>query len=301
MKPVLKNALIGYTMILLSAIGFGSYGIWYRTIGTSFQLFSQGWVRSCIILMILVPIAFFTKKLKPIKKEDIKYLLIPLSFSVFTIAPVFYAFNHMDIGTGTLVFYASFLITTYLVGILLFNEKISYVKKVSLILAFAGLFLVFDVSLEKFSVIALILAAINGIASGGEVSTTKKVTCIYSSLQISIFIWLATLITHLPVSLILGEKVPSLSLGLPWFYMILFSIIALASFWLVVEGFKHVDASVGGLIGLSEVIFAIIFGMLIFKESISITIIFGGILILISGMLPDIMLLYKKSSLRWFR
>lgn len=44
----------------------------------------------------------------------------------------------------------------------------------------------------------MILAAGNGIASGGEVSTTKKSTERFSSLQVGIYVWVGILVIHLP-------------------------------------------------------------------------------------------------------
>ena len=68
-----------------------------------------------------------------------------------------------------------------------------------------GLLFVFGFSVIQFSLIASLLAALNGIASGGEVATTKKSTWKFSSLQIGIYVWIGILITHLPISILLGE------------------------------------------------------------------------------------------------
>ncbi len=275
-------------MILISAVGFGSYGVWSRFIGAKFGLFFQGWVRSGLVLLVLIPIALFTKSLRPINKKDAKWLLVPIIFGIFTQAPIYYAFNNMDIGTATLIFYASFLVATYLIGSIFIKEKMTRVKIISLFLGFLGLLFIFGLSLVKFSLIALVLAVINGVASGGEVSTTKKTSAKYSSLQLSIYIWGGIFVTHLPVSLLLKEPLVPLSLSGSWLSMFAFAGAGLVSFWLVVEGFKFVDASIGGLIGLMEVVFGVIFGMIIFGETLTISMLTGGLLILLAGMLPNL-------------
>lgn len=288
------KTLKGYLMILVSAIGFGSYGVWSVLIGSEFGIFSQGWVRSALVLLVLFPIAMATKSFKKIDKKDLGWLLAPVIFGVFTQAPLYYAFNHADIGTATLIFYATYVITSYVVGKIFLGEIIGKVKIISLLLAFVGLFLTFGLSLAKFSLLALVLAAVNGIASGGEVSTTKKPTEKYSSLQVSIYVWLGIFLTHLPVSLLVKENQIPFAFNPVWFAMLTFAAVGLISFWLVVEGYKYVDAGIGGLIGLLEIISGVIFGIVIFNEGVTLSKILGGSIILLAAMLPDLSNLVQR-------
>lgn len=287
-------------MILLSAIGFGSYGLWSRFIGPEFGIFTQGWVRSAIVLTILIPIAIYSKKFKKVESNDRKWILISVLFGVATQAPLYYAYNHMDIGTAILIFYAMYVITSYLVGRIFLGEKIIPIKIIALLLAFLGLFLVFGFSIAIFSVLAMLLAAINGIASGGEVATTKKSTQKFSSLQIGIYVWVGILVTHLPLALLLGEKQVPLAINFTWFAMLGFALAGLIAFWLVIEGYKYVDASIGGLMGLLEIVFGVIFGIIFFHEHLTVTIVFGGLLIILAGMLPDLFAIRAKYIKRIF-
>lgn len=283
-----KLAMQGTLMILLSTIGFGSYGTWARLIGADFGIFAQGWVRSALVLLVLIPISIATKSFKKIDAKDMKWVLLPVIFGICTQAPLYYAFNHMDIGTATLVFYATFVITSYIVGKLLLDEEITRVKMISLLLAFCGLGLIFGISLGTFSVLALLMAVTNGIASGGEVSVTKKTTKKYGSLQISIYVWLGIFMTHVPLSFLFNEHQVPFALSMTWMSMIGYAVSGLLATWLVFEGFKYVDASIGGLLGLFEILFGVLFGILFFHESLSTTMLVGGALIVISAMLPDV-------------
>ena len=92
----------GLLLILLSTIMFASYGVWSKLIGNSFGVFYQGWVRGLILSIILFPILYYTKQIVPIKKADWRWLIIFLIATSLTQAPLFYAFNHVDIGTGNL-------------------------------------------------------------------------------------------------------------------------------------------------------------------------------------------------------
>jgi drug/metabolite transporter (DMT)-like permease len=284
-----KLHLKSYLMILISAVGFGSYGIWSRLMGQEFGIFFQAWVRSGLILIFLIPIGLITKSFKKVERADIKWLLASVLFGAATQAPLYYAYNHMDIGTTTLIFYSMYLITSYIVGTFFLREKIGYLKIISLLLAFMGLAMIFGFSLMKFSILALILALINGIASGGEVSFTKKSTDKYSSIQISVYVWLGIFLTHLPISLIIGEKqIPFNILNGTWLAMLAYALVGLTAFWLVIEGYRRVDASIGGLIGLMEIIFGVVFGILFFHERLTVLIVTGGLLIIFAAMLPDL-------------
>lgn len=283
-------------MILASAFCFASYGVWSRLLGHHFGIFFQGWVRSAIILIALLPILKMGNKFKPIAHNDRKWFAITMIFTVFTQAPLYFAFNHLALGTATLIFYALFLITSYLTGWLFLSEKMTSVKILSSILALIGLFLTFGLSLAVFSVTAMLLAALNGIASGGEVATSKKSTQKYSSLQLTAYSWVLILATHLPLSIMAGETQLMPAFNFEWLAMLGYALSGLAGFWLVIEGFKHVDASIGSLIGLLEIPFSIFFGVLLFQDNLTLPIISGGVIIITAAVLPDLYALKHRRA-----
>jgi drug/metabolite transporter (DMT)-like permease len=288
-KPFSRSAKVkGSLMILASALCFGSYGLWSRLLGREFGVFYQGWVRSGIILAMLLPIAIVGKHFQSIKRQDLRWFSITMVFTVFTQTPLYFAFNHLPLGTATFIFYGLFLLTSYLVGWLFLSEKISILKMVSAFLAFAGLLLTFGVSVNGFSIGAMLLSALSGIASGGEVATSKKITDKYSSLQVTTYSWILILITHLPLSILMGENQLIPEFSLEWFSMLGYAASGLLGFWLVIEGFRHVDASIGGLLGLFEILFSTLFGVLIFNDHLTISVIIGGMIIVIAALLPDV-------------
>jgi drug/metabolite transporter (DMT)-like permease len=289
-----SNSLKGQLLVLASALCFGSYGVWSRMLGNDFGIYYQGYVRSLLILIVLLPVALATKSLKPLKRADVGWFSVAMAFTVFTQVPLYIAFNHLALGTASLIFYSVFLITSYLFGWLFMRERMTLVKVVSLVLALVGLFATFGLSLGMFSIIALLLAAISGVASGGEVATSKKSSQTYSSLQIATYSWIFIFITHLPLSLLNHEVQIIPAVNIEWLAMVGYAATGLAGFWLVIEGFKHIDASVGGLIGLLEIIFSLVFGVLFFGDRITISVVIGGILIIGAAMLPDVYSLAKS-------
>ncbi len=275
-------------MILVSALCFGSYGVWARLLGDEFGVFCQGWVRSALILAVLLPLGSLSGVFKRVQRADRMWFSVTMLFTVFTQAPLYFAFNHLPLGTASFIFYGFFLLTSYLIGWAFLAERINWVKIVSFGMALVGLFLTFRLSLAAFSLLAMALAAFNGVASGGEIATSKKSTEKYSSLQLTAYSWILILITHLPISILAGEKQIIPAFNQEWAAMLGYAVSGLAGFWLAIEGFKYVDASIGSLIGLLEIIFSAVFGIFFFQDQMTLSVFLGGAIILCSAILPDL-------------
>lgn len=283
-----KSRNRGIVLILLAALLLGSYGVWSRFLGNSFDAFSQGWIRAVIVSVILLPIVFYKKQLKFFSKKDLKWFAVFLITPSFTQAPIFYAYNHMDIGTATLLLFVSLLITMYCVGFLILKEKISRDKILSLVLAVIGLLFIFSFSLEKFTFFAASMAILVGVASGLQVSFSKKLSGNYSSLYLCVLGWVAVIPSHIIGSFWLGRlDLPSLS-DPAWIILFFYALAGLFSFWFYLIGLKYIEASIGGLIGLMEIIFGILFGMLFFGEVLTPRITFGALLVIIAAAMPNI-------------
>ena len=290
-----STSLAGYGAIFASAVLFGTYGVWAHLMGNSFGSFYQAWVRSLLIVLIMLPILVMTKGFRKVKREDWPAVGLYVTFCVFTQVPLYYAFNHAPIGAVQLIFYSVFVIAAYLVGKIYLGETITKVKLLAMVLALIGLAIVFGASIFVFAPLGLLLAAFNGIASGGEVSSTKKVSEKYPPLFLSFLGWSATFVTHLPISLLIGEKQIAPNFDGAWLWLLLYGVSGMLAFWLVIEGYRHVDASIGSLLGLSEIIFAVIFGAIVFHQALTWAVATGGVIILLAGILPDLSELYQKS------
>ena len=53
-------------------------------------------------------------------------------------------------------------------------------------------------------------------------------------------------------------------------------------------GFKYLEASIGSIILLAEILFAVFFGLILFQEAITLSIIGGGICIIVAMILPEL-------------
>jgi drug/metabolite transporter (DMT)-like permease len=262
--------------------------------GDTFDPFYQAWVRGLIIIALMLPLMIMGKSFRRIERKDWPQVGLYLGFTIFTQVPLYYAFNTIPIGTAQLVFYAMFVIAAYIVGRVYLGERITKIKLLSVVLAFVGLAIVCGVSVIAFAPLGLALAALNGVAAGGEISSSKKVSGKYSPALLIFWGWVVTIATHLPLSLLLGEAQPAPQFDEAWLWLLVYALVNAAAFWLVITGFRFVDASIGSLIGLMEVVFGVVFGALIFHEAITWSVWVGGILIILAAMLPDLFSLSKN-------
>ncbi len=256
--------------------------------GSSFGPFYQAWVRSLVIILLMLPFMLATKSFRKIKREDWPQMAIYIALCICTQVPLYYAYNHAPIGTVQLIFNSAFVVAAYVVGRIYLGEHITRVKVVSIALALVGLVVIFGASAIAFAPLGLLLAAFNGATAGGEVSATKKLTDKYSSMLLVFWGWVLTLVTHLPLSLLLGEKQVAPSLDKAWLWLLVYAAVNAVALWTAVAGYRYVDASVGSLISLSVVVFSVLFGAVIFHEAITWSVYVGGTLILTASALPNL-------------
>lgn len=288
------NKTYGISLILIASLLFASYGVWAKLIGSGMDPFFQGWSRAVLIILFLLPVLYYKKLIVPIDKKDWRWFAVFLTFTAGTQAPLFYAFTHMDIGSATLLFFVSMLLTMYVVGFLFLGEKITKAKILSFILAGSGMYFIFSFSLIAFTVLAAAMAMLNGVASGGEISSSKKLSDKYSTLYITWLSWVIILITNAPISFFLGERMFMPSFDIVWLWQLGYTVASMLAFWLIIEGLKHVEAGTGGLLGLLEIIFSIALGILFFSEKLSTQIVIGSVLILVAAALPHLQELIKN-------
>ncbi|DAB30085.1 MAG TPA: hypothetical protein CFH84_05960 [Sulfurimonas sp. UBA12504] len=285
MNPKLK----GIVYITLSAVCFGSYGIWSRMMGNAFDDYSQAWIRGIVLLTILFPLGIITKSFKKVRKQDIVWFVAISVGGGFNQAPYFYAFNKLDIGTATLLFYASLTLAGYFWGKISFFEKLTTVKLVSLALAIIGLSMIFTFSLNLQTIFPALAAVVAGFMGGTEVSLSKKISHRYSTLQTILTIFTTMLIGNFLISAALRNiTIPALTLSGAWVGEIGYTIAMLLAMYFVVIGFKYIEASVGSIVGLSEILFAALFGFLFFKEVLTFSTFIGGLFIICAAALPNI-------------
>jgi len=290
MRLMKNKQLTGATFITISAFFYASYGVWSKLMVGVFGEFNQAWTRALIILAVLVPFGIFSKQYKKIQKKDRVWFLIIALAGGLNQAPYFFGFHYLDIGTATLLFYTALTIGAYIIGKVFFNDKITPIKYLALLLAIVGMGLLYSFSLDASQILPALSITVAGFMGASAVVFSKKISSSYSETQILTSYFTVMLCANFILSFIFKESPLELRLSTAWIAQFGYAASMVFSNLAVVAGFKYLKPSIGSLIGLTEILFAILLGILLFGEVLQFSTIIGGVFILTSALLP----IFKK-------
>ena len=170
---------------------------------------------------------------------------------------------------------------------MIFNgEKHTKDKLFAVILSLLGLILTFGLSFKGSELLPALAALSSGLATGYEGVVVQKIK--YSATQSTIIAWTVGIVVNVPIGLALHEKIPTNFISKAWLYLLIFSVISVLSSWFNIAGSKLIEAGVVGIIGLSEVVFGVLFGVAVFHEKLHLSVVVGMILIVGAASLPYI-------------
>ncbi len=284
--------LKGFSILLLGGFLYALYGVFSRMIGDSIPQFYQIWSRAVIIVILLYLIIFFAKiSIKKIKKVDLPWAAA-VGISAGLLLPFFYiAVNNLPIGTTIFCFYAVSTVISYLMGKFILGEKFTVVKIVSLVFAITGLFLMFAGSLTDSNLKYLLYAGIAGAMFGINIISINKINTRYPTLQVNLFNWVGGFIVSIVVSLFIREPLPLPELNSPWFANFGLALCSLAASFSVIFGFKFIEVQKGSIILLSELIFGVLLGLILYNEVPTTTTFIGSVLVFVALVIPNLNIL----------
>lgn len=285
-----KNKTLNGTVALVTVAAFyGMYGIFSRMIGEGFGVFNQNWIRNSVVAIICLFLIIITKtKLQNFKKKDVKWISLWMLCGSWVTVLTFIAFNHLNIGTTYLVIYCSMITSGIISGSIFFIEKINKTKLISIALIFIGLTTIFKFSVNAKDIMYVMIALTSGALTGMWNTLSKKFSDNYDNLQIVLLDAGASIVAAIIGSILIRENLP---INVPmenWLWLVGYAIVQLITVVLIVYGFKQVEAQIGSIILPVEIIFAMIFGFIFFKEVQSIYSLIGGSLIILSAILPSV-------------
>lgn len=283
-----KKINIYFLFVLFGAMLWGTAGVFVRLLGNAFSsqmslVFNRCFFAAIILGLIIL---FKDKKLFKIKLKD---LWIFLSAAFFSIILFNYSyFKTMSLTSlsvaAVLLYTAPFFVV--IISACLFGQSITVKKLLSLCIAFLGCCFVsgvFDKS-NKITTQALVFGLITGF--GYALYTIFSQMLIdkgYDTLTITFYTFLFAMVGSIPICNI-GDTL-KITFGTPRITLI---ILLMAIFNTVLPyifytaGLKGVEASIAPIIATVEPVVATFVGAVIFKEPITLSGIFGIVLVLLS-------------------
>lgn len=278
-------APLGAGLIVLSTVFYASYGVWTALMGDFFGSFIASALRCILVLGGLVAIALLRNELQKINwRRDYKWFIVMTLSSIFVSAPLYYAVLKAGIGISLAIAYIGIVIGMFVFGWLFEGEHFTRDKMLATGLGIVGIGLVFSPSLKTVGWFALAAALVAGLATALNMSTTKKVP--YNGSQSAILLWMSGVIANVPMVFLLREPMPAIGWHIEWFYLLLFAAASLVASWTFIQGLKLVEAGAAGILGLLEVVFGVLLGVIFFHERPGIVVLVGIASIIAAAAIP---------------
>lgn len=295
MEPKLNkkiSAPLGTSLVVLSSFFYASYGIWTKLMGNFFDGYTASALRSILVVLILLVVALSSRQFEPINlKQNWRYILGMFIASLFTWGPLYFAILNAGVGLSLTVNYASLVIGMFFFGWLLAGERFTREKAISAGLGFLGLALIFSPTVvgQAFNLLALTAAFVSGLSAGAGTVLAKQIK--YNSTQSTIFLWITSVMANVCMAMLLGKSLPTFAGQIQWLYLVLFAGASVIASWSLVRGMKFIDAGSAGIIGLLEIVFGVLFGVLFFQEQPTLIALAGTAIIIGAAAVP-----YFKST-----
>lgn len=282
-----RSAPVGATLVLLSSFFYATYGIWTKLTGDFFGGYTASAWRSLFALIILVPIAIYWRQLEPIRiKKNWPYALGLFVATLFVWGPLYYAILHAGIGISIAIMYASLVIGSFVFGWMFGREQFTKEKAISAAIGMVGIGLIFSPATGNLEWLALFAALISGLCAGATTVFSKQIH--YKATQSTIALWTASTLANFVMAIAVKESQPSFGLNAQWLYLVFFAIASVIASWLLIKGVKLIDAGTAGVLGLSEIVFGILFGVIFFHERPGPVVLLGIAVIMTATAIPYI-------------
>eukprot|EP00834_Sanchytrium_tribonematis_P003536 NODE_139_length_16235_cov_0.569038.p7 type:complete len:319 gc:universal NODE_139_length_16235_cov_0.569038:5415-6371(+) len=251
-----------------------------------------------IIQLILTSLLCYFFTVNPMKQPFILQQIFRGFLGAVTFSCAIWANANMELSSATMIRFIGPLFTMVLAKFYL-QESISRLKVIGMVLGFTGMVIVSkpsfifgtkphpDYPMRHYAIIANLVSA---IALSFSTVLTKKIINQVNILSMMWYFAVVSAIATSPLQLIKMTSSDFSSMELP----LIMSICYFTSQLLSNLGMKFVPASVATLIQMSDVIFGLFFGVVVFREELDGYSVFGCLLV----MSVNLLMAYEKYSTR---
>ncbi len=267
MQIIIAGALIGFIPLIVR---------W----GSNFGAYNLSFFRVTIAAIALyIWIKLTRSKLSPLKKEKGKLLFFG-AIHGFIILGYFLSIQFISIPSAVLLMYSS-SIWMIVFAHLILKEKITKKTFIALLIAIIGIVVV--LSPQSFFVTESFIGSIAGLLAGmgfGLVYVLSKTFKHYNKLSLTCWQNIIAIPFVLPLLFI---DLPRFTLHDSLIVLCLGTVFTAVPFVMIYKGLEKIKAQLGGIIILLDILFPIIFAMIVFFELPTLNEIIGGMLIILAS------------------
>lgn len=275
--------MLNILLVIIGSIAYGFLPIFVKNIiAYNYSSLSIVFYRYFLTAIFLFIIILVTKKSFKITKRQFIELFI---FSIIGLGLTFFFLSqsllYISAGLSNMIHFG-YPVIVLLVMIFMFKEKANILKILSIIFAVVGIVLLTKV-VEVESFLGVIYALITTITYGSYIIANKKcsfsevdtmVSLFYMSLFVSIAFFIAGMFT--------GSLQVLNNLYVFWNFAVISLVCTIFSLGLLLYGVKRLGSSLASILNMFEPATTVVASIFIYKESLTINIIIGSILIILS-------------------
>ena len=191
------------------------------------------------------------------------------------------AYSLIPVGLATMFHFTNPLFVT-LAMIVIFREKATLFKGISMVCAVAGLILMADFS--SLAPLGVVLAVMSGITYASYVIANKK--CSFASLNQFVIVFYVGLVNWIFFAV---RNALTHDLTLPptfraWVYMVILALFCtIGALFLLTYGIRTLGASTASVLNMLEPVVSLLAGIIVYHEAVSFKSLLGCLFIVISG------------------
>ncbi|MDP4039994.1 MAG: DMT family transporter [Candidatus Pacearchaeota archaeon] len=275
----MEKETIGFIEVFFASLLFGLMPIIVR-FGNNLGPYNLSFFRVLVATISVFIFIVISKKisLTPFRYEK-KKLIFFGAIHGFIILGLFLAIQYLTIASAVLLQYSS-SIWIVVFSYFILKEKITKRTAFALLIAFIGL--IFVVSPQNFFLKESFIGSLAGLGTGigmGMVYTLSKTFKKYDKVSLTFWQNLIAIPFVTPLLFINLPKFSTFDIGI---ILLLGSLFTAVPFILIYKGFSKIKAQKGSVIIMLDIVFAVIFAWIVFKEIPTTFTIIGGAMILIS-------------------
>ena len=269
-----------YAEVVLAALIWGSSGVLVKYAQLPPAVFS--FFRMAIPTLLLF--VFFSFNGTKLFRGNDRLIIFASSLNAVRIFFYFAGFTYTSIGNAVIVLYTWPIFATGL-SILFLKEEISGRNLVLLLTAFSGIILVYvnqEITFANRDFVGMSAMLLSAFVYACTIIIFKRESPRYSRWETVFYQNFIGAFVFLPVLFINREGLNLGQVSLAGTHAIL---IGLLGFGLFFSALRYIKASAASFLSYFEVVSAVIFGIVLFEEVLTLNMIIGGILIIASSLL----------------
>lgn len=277
----------GFISLLMAGLVYASFGIWIRLLSKELTDLQQMIFRYFFAAVFaLIVIVLLRQKLSFAKARPLPLIAYAVAFPV-ELYLFMTAALRIKLSTMIFAFYGAALVSSLILGIILFKEKLTKLKVASLLLTLAG-FIFLGYPFSQIASLGFLAAIASGILDSVTNSARKELSGKVGNFPLILLQSLSALaLMGVLLALNRQEILPTVS-RITWILAIIFGLLIIVVNYLMLLGFRDFDLNLGTIVLSSEMVFTPVFALLAFGEVPLLQVTIGGLLIASSIVLVNL-------------